>query len=145
MNEDIIGRVIRTPQRNAYIVEDFRKAPCEVGREYIIRVGPLVGPLIEPHANGGPGADSSNELFSLTFYVRFEDQPHVAALDKRHHPHRSRDLIATGRSAGDIYIKPRTPHLNGKVERSHRIDEEEFYRLLEGVVIEDVGGFNAKL
>ena len=25
------------------------------------------------------------------------------------------------------------------------IDEEEFYRLLEGVVIEDVGGFNAKL
>src|SRR4028118_1970988 len=44
-----------------------------------------------------------------------------------------------------IYIKPRTPRLNGKVERSHRIDEEEFYRLLEGVVIEDVGGFNAKL
>ena len=44
-----------------------------------------------------------------------------------------------------VYIKPRTPHLNGKVERSHRIDEEEFYRLLEGVVIEDVGGFNTKL
>jgi transposase InsO family protein len=44
-----------------------------------------------------------------------------------------------------IYIKPRTPRLNGKVERSHRIDEEEFYRMLEGVVIEDVGGFNSKL
>jgi transposase InsO family protein len=47
-----------------------------------------------------------------------------------------------------IDIKPRTPRLtrlNGKVERSHRIDEEEFYRLLEGVVIEDGGGFNAKL
>ena len=44
-----------------------------------------------------------------------------------------------------IYIKKRTPRLNGKVERSHRIDEEEFYRLLEGVVIEDVGGFNIKL
>ncbi len=44
-----------------------------------------------------------------------------------------------------IYIKKRTPRLNGKVERSHRIDEEEFYRLLEGVVIEDVGGFNHKL
>ncbi|PWB81725.1 MAG: hypothetical protein C3F08_01265 [Candidatus Methylomirabilota bacterium] len=25
-------------------------------------------------------------------------------------------------------IRPRSPHLNGKVERSHRIDEEEFYR-----------------
>lgn len=26
-------------------------------------------------------------------------------------------------------IRPRSPHLNGKVERSHRIDEEEFYRV----------------
>jgi hypothetical protein len=33
--------------------------------------------------------------------------------------------------------KPRTPRLNGKVERSHRIDAEEFYRLLDGVVIDD--------
>ena len=29
-----------------------------------------------------------------------------------------------------IYIKPRTPQLNGKVERSHRTDKEEFYQLL---------------
>ena len=28
------------------------------------------------------------------------------------------------------YIKPRTPRLNGKVERSHRMDQEEFYQLL---------------
>jgi transposase InsO family protein len=28
------------------------------------------------------------------------------------------------------YIKPRSPQLNGKVERSHRIDEEEFYQFL---------------
>jgi transposase InsO family protein len=40
------------------------------------------------------------------------------------------------RGIGHVYIKPRTPRLNGKVERSHRIDAEEFYRLLEGVVIE---------
>ena len=26
-------------------------------------------------------------------------------------------------------IRPRSPHLNGKVERSHRIDTEEFYRV----------------
>jgi transposase InsO family protein len=36
---------------------------------------------------------------------------------------------------GDIgishaYIKPRTPRLNGKVERSHRTDQREFYQLL---------------
>ena len=28
------------------------------------------------------------------------------------------------------YIKARTPQLNGKVERSHRSDQEEFYQLL---------------
>jgi len=28
------------------------------------------------------------------------------------------------------YIKPRSPQLNGKAERSHRTDHEEFYQLL---------------
>jgi hypothetical protein len=46
---------------------------------------------------------------------------------------------------GHVYIKPRTPRLNGKVERSHRIDAEEFYQLLDGVVIDDTEVFNDKL
>jgi len=29
-----------------------------------------------------------------------------------------------------VYIKARTPQLNGKVERSHRTDQQEFYQLL---------------
>ena len=29
-----------------------------------------------------------------------------------------------------VYIKPRAPQLNGKVERSHRTDQQEFYQLL---------------
>ena len=49
------------------------------------------------------------------------------------------------KGAGHVYIKPRTPRLNGKVERSHRIDAEEFYRLLDGVVIDDTKLFNDKL
>ena len=44
-----------------------------------------------------------------------------------------------------VYIRPATPRLNGKVERSHRIDAEEFYRMLEGVVIDDSKLFNDKL
>jgi transposase InsO family protein len=44
-----------------------------------------------------------------------------------------------------IYIKPMTPRLNGKVERSHRVDQEEFYQLLDGVVIDDTKLFNEKL
>ena len=49
------------------------------------------------------------------------------------------------RGIGHTYIKVRTPRLNGKVERSHRIDQEEFYRLLDGVVIDDADVFNQKL
>ena len=32
-----------------------------------------------------------------------------------------------------VYIKPRSPQLNGKAERSHRTDQEEFYQLLDYV------------
>lgn len=44
-----------------------------------------------------------------------------------------------------VYIRPATPRLNGKVERSHRIDAEEFYRLLDGVIVDDTKLFNDKL
>lgn len=44
-----------------------------------------------------------------------------------------------------VYIKPRTSRLNGKVQRSHRIDAEEFYRLLEGITIDDTELLNTKL
>jgi transposase InsO family protein len=44
-----------------------------------------------------------------------------------------------------VYIRPLTPRLNGKVERSHRIDDEEFYRMLAGQVIDDAKIFNIKL
>lgn len=42
-------------------------------------------------------------------------------------------------------IKPPAPRLNGKDKRSHRIDSEEFYRMLDGVVIDDTDLFNDKL
>jgi transposase InsO family protein len=44
-----------------------------------------------------------------------------------------------------VYIKPATPRLNGKVERSHRIDADEFYRMLDGVVVDDAKVFSLKL
>lgn len=45
-----------------------------------------------------------------------------------------------------VYIKPRTPRLNGKVERSHRIDDQEFYQLLDqDGVSDDIRLFNKKL
>ena len=49
------------------------------------------------------------------------------------------------RGVQHVYIKPATPRLNGKVERSHRIDADEFYRLLDGVVLDDARLFTTKL
>ncbi len=60
----------------------------------------------------------------------FQEQFHWHVLDK---------------GINHIYIKPRRPRLNGKVERSHRIDEEEFYRMIKGVIIDDAKLFNEKL
>lgn len=60
----------------------------------------------------------------------FQEQFHWHVLDKGIH---------------HVYIKPHRPRLNGKVERSHRIDDEEFYRMLEGIVIDDTKLFNEKL
>lgn len=37
------------------------------------------------------------------------------------------------------YIKPSTPRLNGKVERSHRTDKQEFYHLLDYKDDQDLG------
>ena len=45
-----------------------------------------------------------------------------------------------------VYFKPRSPHLNGKVERSHRVDDQEFYELLDqGGITDDIHLFNDKL
>ena len=45
-----------------------------------------------------------------------------------------------------VYIRPRTPRLNGKVERSHRVDDQEFYQLLDrDGVSDDIHLFNEKL
>jgi len=62
--------------------------------------------------------------------AEFQSQFHYHLLDK---------------GVSHAYIKPRTPRLNGKVERSHRIDAEEFYQLLDGVVIDDTNVFNDRL
>jgi transposase InsO family protein len=54
---------------------------------------------------------------------------HLDALDIRH-----------------VYIRPPTPHLNGKVERSHRVDDQEFYQLLDrDGIADDIHLFNKKL
>jgi len=44
-----------------------------------------------------------------------------------------------------VRIRPRTPRLDGKVERSHRIDNDELYRLLDkGGISDDIHLANKK-
>ena len=78
-------------------------------------------------------------LEKLPFHVEVIQTDNGAEFQSAFHWH------VMDRGIAHTYIKPRTPRLNGKVERSHRIDSEEFYRLLDGVVIDDTKLFNDKL
>jgi transposase InsO family protein len=78
-------------------------------------------------------------LEKLPFKVEVIQTDHGAEFQAQFHYH----VLDAG--IGHIYIKPATPRLNGKVERSHRIDQEEFYRMLDGVVIDDTDLFNDRL
>ena len=70
-------------------------------------------------------------LEKLPFQVEVIQTDHGAEFGSQFHYH------VLDRGIGHVYIKPATPRLNGKVERSHRIDQEEFYRMFEGVVIDE--------
>jgi hypothetical protein len=78
-------------------------------------------------------------LEKLPFQVEVIQTDHGPEFGSQFHYH------VLDRGIGHAYIKPRTPRLNGKVERSHRIDAEEFYRMLQGVVIDNTGLFNERL
>jgi transposase InsO family protein len=59
-------------------------------------------------------------LEKLPFSVDVIQTDNGAEFSSRFHYH------VLDKGIGHVYIKPATPRLNGKVERSHRIDQEEF-------------------
>jgi transposase InsO family protein len=79
-------------------------------------------------------------LRRLPFRVHIVQTDNGAEFQSRFHWHvESQDIR-------HVYIRPRTPHLNGKVERSHRVDDQEFYQLLDrDGVSDDIHLFNEKL
>ena len=78
-------------------------------------------------------------LQKLPFRVEVIQTDNGAEFGSQFHVH------VLDRGIRHVYIKPATPRLNGKVDRSHRIDEEEFYRMLDGIVIDDTELFDDKL
>ena len=61
---------------------------------------------------------------------RFPFRIHTVRTDQGHEFQAQFHWHLADRGIRHVYIKPRTPRLNGKVERSHRTDKQEFYQLL---------------
>ena len=61
---------------------------------------------------------------------RFPFRIHTVRTDRSHEFQAQFHWHLADRGIRHVYIKPRTPRLNGKVERSHRTDKQEFYQLL---------------
>ena len=61
---------------------------------------------------------------------RFPFRIHTVRTDRAHEFQAQFHWHLADRGIRHVYIKPRTPRLNGKVERSHRTDKQEFYQLL---------------
>jgi len=61
---------------------------------------------------------------------RFPFRIHTVRTDRGHEWQAKFHWHVEDQGIRHVYIKPRSPQLNGKVERSHRTDGEEFYQLL---------------
>jgi transposase InsO family protein len=61
---------------------------------------------------------------------KFPFRIHTVRTDRGHEFQAQFHWHVEDRGIRHVYIKPRSPQLNGKVERSHRTDQEEFYQLL---------------
>ena len=87
-----------------------------------------------------PSGSSTRSFGGLPFRVHVVQTDNGAEFQSQFHWHLEELDIR------HVYIRPRTPHLNGKVERSHRVDDQEFYQLLDqDGISDDIHLFNEKL
>ncbi len=88
--------------------------------------------------HSGPRVASERVLtFRLSFPVwLLLELPELRPTRRRSRP-RPRPGSSGSPDIRHVYIRPRTLHLNGKVERSHRVDDQEFYQLLHKDGISD--------
>ncbi len=69
--------------------------------------------------------DATNKLEKFPFRIKMIRTDNVHEFQARFHWH----CIEKG--IEHVYIKPGSPNLKGKVERSHLTDKQEFYQLLD--------------
>ena len=69
-------------------------------------------------------------LAPRTCYENFLFRIHTIRTDRGHEFQAQFHWHVEDKGMRHVYIKPRSPQLNGKGERSHRSDKDEFYQLL---------------
>jgi len=75
--------------------------------------------------------NQKNAMDFIDFVIdKFPFRIHTVRTDRGHEFQALFHWHVEDKGMRHVYIKPRTPQLNGKVERSHRTDQEEFYQLL---------------
>jgi transposase InsO family protein len=78
-----------------------------------------------------PRHTQQNAIDFADYVVRsFPFRIHTVRTDRGHERQAQFHWHVEDHGIRHVYIKPRSPQLNGKVERSHRSDQEEFYQLL---------------
>jgi transposase InsO family protein len=78
------------------------------------------------------GRHTQQNAINFIDYVidKFPFRIHTIRTDRGHEFQAQFHWHVEDKGMRHVYIKPRSPRLNGKVERSHRTDKEEFYQLL---------------
>jgi transposase InsO family protein len=78
-----------------------------------------------------PRHNQANAIKFIDYVIeKFPFRIHTIRTDRGHEFQAQFHWHVEDKGMRHVYIKPRSPQLNGKVERSHRTDQEEFYQLL---------------
>ena len=77
-----------------------------------------------------PRHNQQNAIKFIDYVIdKFPFRIHTIRTDRGHEFQAQFHWHVEDKGIRHVYIKPRSPQLNGKVERSHRTDQEEFYQL----------------
>ncbi len=78
-----------------------------------------------------PRHNQQNAIKFIDYVIeKFPFRIHTIRTDRGHEFQAQFHWHVEDKGIRHVYIKHRSPQLNGKVERSHRTDQEEFYQLL---------------
>jgi transposase InsO family protein len=78
-----------------------------------------------------PRHNQQNAIKFVDYVIeKFPFRIHTIRTDRGHEFQAKFHWHVEDKGIRHVYVKPRSPQLNGKVQRSHRTDQEEFYQLL---------------